>query len=191
MVRIIILFFSAVWWCCSREGIPAVCEDLGYEPNPVKFTEGFYMQGILNGKPWSADYAGYSLVHNGIYFREYNKCGLVKYLANFSHFKFVNSTQDLTKAELYYNYGQIDEVVLSQTYDSLVTTSRFKNTLIFDYIAPDTAVVEGRFQFHLTKSVCFYYSDGSLGGCRPPDYLDGEPKDIIITDGKFRLKRTQ
>lgn len=191
MRYLIFFFICSVWWCCSREGIPAVCEDLGYEPNPAKTPEGFYMQGILNGEPWSADYAGYSLVHNGIYIIQYNRCGLPKYLASFEQIKFVPSAQDFTKARLTYNYGQIDELVTSQTYDSLVTTPRFKNTLIFDYIAPDTAVVEGRFQFHLTKSVCFYSNVGTLIGCSPPDYLDGEPKDIIITDGKFRLKRTQ
>lgn len=191
-MKYIIIFIAVMSFlsCCKKEELPSICDDLGYNENPKKFEEGFYMNGIFNGKNWKADNAGYRLDTKGMGFGNFNECGLVKYSCSINNIKIDNSKQTITDAFLFFNYGQIDEIVTSQDYDSLVVSQDFENYIIFDYVTPDTSIVEGRFQLHLTKRWCFEYNNGTLEGCdSPPDYLGGEPKDIIITNGRFRLKR--
>ncbi len=176
---------------CEKEEPYNICDDLGFNPNPPpKFEQGFYMTGLWNGKDWKPYIAAFAVVSSRLGFGDLNRCNLLKYSCGIDDIAFVNTKQTITKSRLYFNYGQIDEIVTSQYYDSLVVSPDFENFIIFDYIAPDTSIVEGRFQLHLTKRWCFTFDDGTLAGCdTPPDYIDGEPKDIIITDGKFRIKR--
>ncbi len=188
---------------CEKEEPYNICDDLGFEPNPKRFDKGFFVQGTLNGKSWAADNGG--IVRStdtlgnttiNVAFTKNNSCNLpdlIFYDFNtpdgfvLSHFYKINEININPPIRAAFNYGQIDEIVISQEYDSLST--KFENYIIFDYVAPDTSIVEGRFQFHLTKAWCTYFSDGTLQRCLSPDYQYGEPKHIIITDGKFRMKR--
>lgn len=191
---------SIALWClsCSDDGIPDECFDRGYNENPESFDENFYFKGILNGKEWEAkngvfyfvDDSGFNFtVHNT------NSCGLDELTfysySNISKYSFVQINID-PPIKAIFNYGGLNEYVFSQEYDSLVVSQEFDNFLIFDHVTPDTSIVEGRFQLHLTKRWCKEFDNGRLEGCdTPPDYIDGEPKDIIVTDGQFRLKRNE
>lgn len=198
-----IIFLISILYCtsCTKDSIidddiPVECVELGFNSNPAIFEEGFFIRGKFNSKETNFDYGGISVddrENKRPYFRfgNYNLCNLqhlnISFRNNFS-------TDNLGSIELdpsfeaVYNYGGVNELVLSQRYDSLILNSDFENFLVFDFINSDTTILEGRFQLHLTKSKCCYFDDGSLKVCQTPDYFSDEPVDIKIENGKFRIR---
>lgn len=202
MHRIIVLISILCYASCSKEkiaddDIPVECIELGYNPNPVVIEKGFFINGEFNSIDLNFDYGGISFgddENKRPYFRfgTYNSCNLqhlnIRYTNGFS-IDNLGSTEIDPSFQAVYNYGNANELLLSQRYDSLVLNSDFENYLVFDFINTDTTILEGRFQIHLTKSRCCYFDDGSLKVCRTPDYFQAEPTDIKIRNGKFRISR--
>lgn len=205
MKYIIFIFLSWTILCCSDDNIPLECSDLGFDNNPELFENGFYVKGTINGSSWEAA-NGYfviitdTLLERGISlcFADHNTCNLQNLIFkdNITDGGWVNNylyefgTKNVNPP-IYsiFNYGGLDEAAVSQEYDSLVISPAFENFIIFDYLSPDSTIIEGRIQLHLTKRWCKEFDSGDLVGCdTPPDYLDGEPLDIKIKDGEFRLQ---
>ena len=166
------------------EKIPDICDELAYAETP-EISDGFYMRGTLNGESWSAEYAEFaSILYKGqpefsLGGIIYNECGIPYYTVllfsrreQFDFDRFVNEES----SSVFYNYGQIDEHVITPKYDSLIISNDFENFVDFDYVAPDTSIIDGRFQLNLTK--------------RDRYYEEGEPDNIKIENGEFRLERT-
>jgi hypothetical protein len=187
------LFFTLItlFFACTNDNIPSICDELGYDPNPEKFENGYFANYLWNGKYRNMDYGGFSIhdTINGFGFGKINSCGLWYYSGGFAGYQFISQKkQKIDKAKLLFNYGGLNEVVTTQEYDSLVVSPDFENFMIIDFISADTSIIEGRFQMHLKKRWCTYWDKGTLQGCMEPYYEVGEPKDIIITEAKFRLK---
>lgn len=179
------------------------CEELGFDENPMLFEDNFFLQATINDSPWEANW-GRIFTNSKNNFDDnlkldirgfnYGNCNLIDLILRLS---FLDQVYSLNEKNLdppfaaIFNYGGLNELVVSQRYDSLLTIPNFPNYLLIEKVDTLNSIMEGSFQLGLTKRYCFTFDDGTISGCNTPDYLEGEPLNIIVTEGSFRMPFTE
>ena len=158
------------------------CE-LGFVDRELR-NDDYYIQGEFNGEDWDLDNPVFTLpVQCATYFNiggeEYDQCGQIDYFTTILRLESIPEQGILIEAprfDLSFNYGDIHEPITTSSYDSIITDSEINSFVQIDLISDDFAVIEGQFAIHATRK--------SSGVLQDPS----EPEEIVIRNGRFRLK---
>ncbi len=176
-------FILTVAFSCSK---PEECNERSWTDFP-RLDQGFYMKGMMNGKPWDAasGFSGTGGEINPITLKfdttYYALNGVVRTncgdLINYVEFTSEVIPQLRVKYPnpnftFQFSYDQSYESYLSPKYDSILVTKDFENYLQFTSFSKDTSIVEGVFQVQLTRQ----------------NIEPNEPKVIRFSNVKFRMK---
>ncbi len=190
--------------------IPEGC-DIYEDPIGAFDSLNYFLTGISNKNPYKAigGYFTYDInvdLPNGghpfvIYFNDVDRCNRADLLfrikvpavlekRKYDLLEEINNDCINQEGRIYAfnNLGVWGELAINQVYDSLL--SSYENNLVITEISEEDNFVSGNLNLHLTKRYC--NRPCWLDSCKlsQPVYEDFEPKDIHLTEVRFKLPYT-